>query len=153
MARARSGGRASGWVWIESAAVVAALLVVVVVVAVRQGGDRGPQTSDAALTNPPATVAVGGDAAPPWPAPKDAAAALRAAGLPMLGSEGNVEHIHAISTCRSMDKPFRYQQISASTEPVAPSVRCTPTTPPALSTSNHRSSASSASASSSPNGT
>jgi hypothetical protein len=95
MARARSGGRASGWVWIASAAVVAALLVVVVVVAVRQGGDRGPQTSDAALTNPPATVAVGGDAAPPWPAPKDAAAAVRAAGLPMLGSEGNVKHIHA----------------------------------------------------------
>ena len=96
MARARSGGRTSGWVWIAAAAVVAALLVVVVVVAVRQGGHRGvPETSDAALTNPPATVAVGGDAAPPWPAPKDAAAAVRAAGLPMLGSEGAVEHIHA----------------------------------------------------------
>jgi hypothetical protein len=95
MARARSGGRTSGWVWIAAAAAVAALLVAVVVVAVRQGGHRGPETSDTAVNNPPATVAVGGDAAPPWPAPRDAAAAVRAAGLPMLGSEGAVEHIHA----------------------------------------------------------
>jgi hypothetical protein len=95
LARARSGGRASGWVWIAAAAVVAALLAVVVVVAVRQGGHHGPETSDAALNNPPATVAVGGDAAPPWPAPRDAAAAVRAAGLPMMGSEGAVEHIHS----------------------------------------------------------
>ena len=56
MARARSGGRTSGWVWVGAAAVIAALLVVVVVVAVQQGGHRGPETSDAALTNPPATV-------------------------------------------------------------------------------------------------
>ena len=95
IARARSGGRASGWVWTAAAGVIAALLVVVVVVAVRQGGHRGAETSDAALTNPPATVAVGGDAAPPWQAPKDAAAAVRTAGVPMLGGEGNVEHIHA----------------------------------------------------------
>jgi hypothetical protein len=96
MAQARSSGRAGRWWWIAAAGVVAVFLVVVVVFAMRPGaGPRSPEPPNAALTNPPATVAVGGDAAPPWPAPKDAAAAVRAAGLPMLGSEGNVEHIHA----------------------------------------------------------
>ena len=46
-------------------------------------------------TIPPATVALGGYTTPPWPAPADATAAVNAAGLPMLGREGNVEHIHA----------------------------------------------------------
>lgn len=32
---------------------------------------------------------------PPWPAPIDAAGRVAAAGLPMLGAEGQVEHIHA----------------------------------------------------------
>lgn len=65
MARARSGGRANVWVWSAAAAVVAALLVVVVVVAMRQDGHRGPVPSDAALSNPPATAAVGAHTAPP----------------------------------------------------------------------------------------
>ena len=95
VARARSGGRAGRWLWIAAAAGVAALLVVVVVVAMRTSGHRSSETPAAGLNNAPATVATGADAAPPWPAPADAAAAVRAAGLPMLGSEGNVEHIHA----------------------------------------------------------
>jgi hypothetical protein len=95
VARARSGGRAGRWLWIAAAAGVAALLVVVVVVAMRTSNHRSSETPAAGLNNAPATVATRADAAPPWPAPADAAAAVRVAGLPMLGSEGNVEHIHA----------------------------------------------------------
>jgi hypothetical protein len=51
------------------------------------------QTPD--INKPPATIAVGGFSDPPWPAPADASAAVNAAGLPMLRSEGNIEHIHA----------------------------------------------------------
>jgi hypothetical protein len=68
--------------------------VVVIVVAMRTSGQRSSETYEAGLNNEPATVAVGAGTAPPWPAPADAAAAVRAAGLPMLGSEGAVEHIH-----------------------------------------------------------
>lgn len=92
--RARFGGRASGWLWIAATAAVAALLVVVVVT-MRTGSHRTPHTAEADLNNPPATAAAGADTAPPWPVPADAAAAVRAAGLPMLNSEGAVEHIHA----------------------------------------------------------
>jgi hypothetical protein len=96
VAQARSGGRSDRWWWIGGAAVVVALLVVVIVVAVRPGGPRSSRdTAESGLNNPPASVAVGTDSAPPWPAPADAAAAVRAAGLPMLGSEGAIEHIHA----------------------------------------------------------
>ena len=95
MSRARSGGRAGRWLWLAAAAGVAALLVVVVVVTVRAGGHRGPDAAETSLNNPPATTGVGADTAPPWPAPADAAGAVRAAGLPMLNSEGAVEHIHA----------------------------------------------------------
>ena len=37
--------------------------------------------------------------ASPWPAPADASAAVAAAGLPMLGSEGATVHIAAFSVC------------------------------------------------------
>jgi hypothetical protein len=43
----------------------------------------------------PRLTAIGNTSSPPWPAPGDAATAVQAAGLPMLGSEGSVEHIHA----------------------------------------------------------
>jgi hypothetical protein len=44
---------------------------------------------------PPATAAEGRNDQPPWPAPANTAAQVRAAGLPMLGEVGSVEHIHA----------------------------------------------------------
>jgi hypothetical protein len=76
--------------------VVAALVVLAVVVVQR---DAGRHPADAAsgtgIPSTPRTTAVGRTGAPPWPAPADATAATKAAGLPMLGSEGNVEHIHA----------------------------------------------------------
>lgn len=95
VAQARSGGRSDRWWWIGGTGVIVALLVVVIVVALRTGGERASEASTPNLNSPPASVAVGADTAPPWPAPADAAAAVRAAGLPMLGSEGAVEHIHA----------------------------------------------------------
>lgn len=48
--------------------------------------------SSTAAAQTPARVA---DTAPPWPAPADATAAVHAAGLPMLGAEGTVLHIHS----------------------------------------------------------
>lgn len=43
----------------------------------------------------PITTATGRADPPPWPAPRDVAGAVAAAGLPMLGAEGTVEHLHA----------------------------------------------------------
>jgi hypothetical protein len=96
VAAARSGGRRSGRIWIgASVVVVAALLVVVIISVTRKGDHRTPTAESPSLDHPPATVAVGSDTSPPWPAPSDATAAVAAAGLPMLGAEGAVEHIHA----------------------------------------------------------
>jgi hypothetical protein len=94
--RARSGGRRATLPWIAAAAVVAAALLAVIVIAVtKNGGTKTSDTATASLNNPPATVAIGANSMPPWPAPADATAAVKAAGLPMLGAEGQVEHIHA----------------------------------------------------------
>lgn len=96
LAAARSGGRRGTVLWtVGAVAVVGALLIVVIVVAVTNRGAHKSATGAGLLNNPPATVAVGANTVPPWPAPADASAAVEAAGLPMLGSEGAVEHIHA----------------------------------------------------------
>jgi hypothetical protein len=94
VARAR-GGHVRSW-WLAAAAVVAVALLVFVVVAVMKSiHSQRAQAEAGGLNNPPATTAVGRDTKPPWPAPTDAAAAVRAAGLPMLREEGRVIHIHA----------------------------------------------------------
>ncbi len=72
-----------------------AVLAVEIVGVVRSAGNGQADAAATDLSNPPATTAVGRDSPPPWPAPADAAAAVRAAGLPMLTAEGNVKHIHA----------------------------------------------------------
>jgi hypothetical protein len=96
MARARSGGRRGTWLWIAATVVVAAAVLAVVIIAMTKNvGAPGSDTDAAGLNGPPATVAVGATSLPPWPAPADATAAARAAGLPMLSSEGALEHIHA----------------------------------------------------------
>jgi hypothetical protein len=95
VAQARSGGRRSGLLWIAATVIVCAAMLVPVIISI-SGTDRREASSDSAsLDNPPATVAVGADTPPPWPAPSDATAAVRAAGLPMMSAEGQVEHIHA----------------------------------------------------------
>lgn len=49
----------------------------------------------ASVPSTPLTTVKGAATAPPWPAPADASARARTAGLPMLGTEGQVLHIHA----------------------------------------------------------
>jgi hypothetical protein len=94
VAYARSSARSgTGW-WIAASGIVA--LVLLLTIARSIGGQRTtPQTKGPDINDPAATIAVGGYTTPPWPAPADATAAVDAAGLPMLGREGNVEHIHA----------------------------------------------------------
>jgi hypothetical protein len=95
IARAQSSRR-SGWLWLAAGVVFAAPIVVIVIVSIMKSpGQSTPDTESASLQSPPATVAVGAETMPPWPAPANASAAVAAAGLPMLGSEGAVEHIHA----------------------------------------------------------
>lgn len=94
VARAR-GGRGSRLWWLAAAAIVAVALAAVVAVT-KSAHSQREQGTIPALNNPPATTAaVGRDTPPPWNAPADAAAAVRAAGLPMLSQEGRVIHIHA----------------------------------------------------------
>ncbi|WP_405133034.1 hypothetical protein [Nocardia sp. NBC_01388] len=80
--------------WAGAALVVVALVAGVTISVVHAAHAKREQTAAVSLDHPPATTAIGRDIAPPWPAPADAAAAVRAAGLPMLASEGAVEHIH-----------------------------------------------------------
>ena len=95
IARAQSS-RGSGWLWLAAGVVVVAPIVVMVTISIMNSpGQRTSDTEAASLQNPPATIAKGAETMPPWPAPADARAAVAAAGLPMLGSEGSVEHIHA----------------------------------------------------------
>lgn len=94
IAQARNG-RVRSW-WLAPVAVVAvALSVFVVVTVMKSPHSQRAQAETRGLSNPPATTAVGRDTKPPWAAPTDAAAAVRAAGLPMLRQEGNVVHTHA----------------------------------------------------------
>ncbi len=88
VARARAGRGSRSW-WLAAAAIVAVALGVVVAVT-KSGHSQRERGTIPALNNPPATTAVGRDTPPPWNAPADAAAAVRAAGLPMLSQEGKV---------------------------------------------------------------
>jgi hypothetical protein len=94
VAQARSGRRRGNLLWVAAMVVVCAAILVAAIV-YRIDGDTQAETEALSLDNPPATVAVGADTSPPWPAPRDATAAVRAAGLPMMSAEGQVEHIHA----------------------------------------------------------
>lgn len=81
--------------WLTGAGVVAILVfaAVLVLTITRNGVNRAapPDGMPAA----PITTADGLRTPPPWPAPRDAAKAVRQAGLPMLGTEGAVQHFHA----------------------------------------------------------
>lgn len=63
------------------------------------GGGTTASTADGngitSVPSTPLTVAKGAATSPPWAAPAAASARAKAAGLPMLGSEGQVLHIHA----------------------------------------------------------
>ena len=94
VARAR-GGRVGSW-WLAAAALVAVAVLGFVGVAVMKSiHSQRAQAATRGRNSPSATIAGGRDTTPPWAAPTDAAAAVRAAGLPMLREEGTVIHIHA----------------------------------------------------------
>ncbi|GAA1935973.1 hypothetical protein [Kitasatospora viridis] len=67
---------------------------VTAVAATRHEGSTGSGTA-AAMPAHPRTTADGRTTPGPWDTPADPASAVAAAGLPMLDSEGTVEHIHA----------------------------------------------------------
>lgn len=93
--QARKGQGRSTPLLIGGILLVVALLVVVIVTVTNTAKTGQGDTAAASLNHPPATTAAGRATPPPWPAPADATAAARAAGLPMLTEEGAVEHIHA----------------------------------------------------------
>ena len=80
--------------WAAAGIAVVVALVVVIVIATKRDRPESEAADAVSMENPPATTAVGVDSLPPWPVPADATAAARDAGLPMLSSEGMVEHIH-----------------------------------------------------------
>jgi hypothetical protein len=94
MARAKRRERRQRWLitGIGAAVVVALGTTVGLVLAF---GQSDKQSSADGIPTTPRTTAVGGTSNPPWAAPADAAGRVKTAGLPMLSSEGNVEHIHA----------------------------------------------------------
>ncbi|MET8681956.1 hypothetical protein ABZW18_31350 [Streptomyces sp. NPDC004647] len=77
--------------------VVAAIIagITIAVVSSGNGPSRSPAPAEAAIPTTPVKTASGRTTTPPWDAPSDPSARVEAAGLPMLGEEGNVEHIHA----------------------------------------------------------
>src|SRR5436305_10380395 len=83
--------------WSTAVRAAAALVVVAIVVPNRP---HTPPTAAAAPNTPvngsgAAASAQGRTSNPPWDTPADTTAAVAAAGLPMLGEEGNAVHIHA----------------------------------------------------------
>lgn len=73
----------------------AALIAGLTVAVVTADYGQAENASAKQIPSAPARNAVGRETAPPWNAPDHAVAHVAAAGLPMLGSEGTVEHIHA----------------------------------------------------------
>ena len=87
--------RLSAW----AGAIVVALAVIVSAIAVLNRPHTVPTVAAAssapATTPSPIATAQGRTSNPPWDAPADTSSVVAAAGLPMLGEEGNAVHIHA----------------------------------------------------------
>jgi hypothetical protein len=97
VASARRAGSPNRGLWIGGAIVVVVALVVVLAVAISHraaSGQASGQPTPTAIPTSPLTTANGRISQPPWPVPGNATDAVHSAGLPMLGSEGTVEHIH-----------------------------------------------------------
>lgn len=71
---------------------VLAAALVAVVLATQRPSSPPPSVGVPAQ---PRLTALGRETAPPWPAPADAAGAVRQAGLPLLSGEGTIQHLHA----------------------------------------------------------
>ncbi|MEV4757034.1 hypothetical protein AB0J86_18245 [Micromonospora sp. NPDC049559] len=74
---------------------VAAVVLAVALVMVFHQPSKSSAAPPPAIPATPLATAQGRTDQPPWDAPADAGAQVRAAGLPMLGTEGTTEHIHA----------------------------------------------------------
>jgi len=95
VAAARGGGHASRW-WIGAGVLVIVAFAVVLVLTIITHKSANHQAAPVvSIPATPITSATGSDSPPPWPAPSDARAGVGQAGLPMLGAEGSVQHIHA----------------------------------------------------------
>ncbi|GAA2747295.1 MULTISPECIES: hypothetical protein [Kitasatospora] len=57
--------------------------------------NQGSSGTASGIPSQPRLTAEGRTTPPPWPVPSDPTAAVKAAGLPMLGAEGTALHIHA----------------------------------------------------------
>lgn len=80
--------------WSATAVATIAIVIVVISLVGRSGPPEPAGNTPTGAAPTSATAAIGRTTNPPWPAPADASAAVAAAGLPMLGAEGNEVHIH-----------------------------------------------------------
>ena len=94
VARAERRERRRRWLTAGIGVGVLAAIAVTIGVVIGVNSDGQPSTAAQIPSAPPVT-AEGRTSNPPWPAPADVAGRVQAAGLPMLGEEGAVEHIHA----------------------------------------------------------
>ncbi len=91
---ARQAQQRSGRWWTGGGIALLVVLIVVLAVVLTRRSTSRPAGPSVIPANP-ITTATGRDTPPPWPAPTNVTASVHQAGLPMLGSEGTVEHIHA----------------------------------------------------------
>ncbi|MEO3746538.1 hypothetical protein [Plantactinospora sp. B5E13] len=88
--------RAHRLFWGVGGGLVAVLLVAVaLVVVLNRPGHAADNAAEPAIPTTAPSTAQGRTDQPPWSLPADPTARVQAAGLPMLGTEGTVEHIHA----------------------------------------------------------
>lgn len=98
LARARRRSRTIRLgLWTAAGLTLVAATVTVAAALARPDTPPSAATGPGPAATPPALAAQarGRTTNPPWDAPADASAAAVAAGLPMLGEEGNALHIHA----------------------------------------------------------
>lgn len=91
---ARAQKRQRWTITVVGIAVVVILAAVVTGVILVNRNGNSAAGAPTAVPKTPATTATGRTTNPPWGVPANVTAAVHRAGLPMLGSEGTVEHIH-----------------------------------------------------------
>ncbi|MER7580570.1 hypothetical protein [Kitasatospora sp. NPDC097691] len=85
--------------------------------------NQGSPGSSHGIPALPRTTAEGRTTLPPWDAPSDVAAAVAAAGLPLLGTEGSVLHIHTHLDVLADGKPVEVPAligVDESTQQISP---------------------------------
>jgi hypothetical protein len=80
--------------WSAAGVATIAIVVVVITLVSRSSPPESAGSPPTGTGSTPAASAIGRTTNPPWDAPADASAAVAAAGVAMLGAEGNAVHIH-----------------------------------------------------------